>query len=399
MPRFILAGLLVVAATASAATPVVVVLDASDDSRRRVGGGSIGDHVRNSLNDVVETAAADGDDVLLGLRIAGGDPGDAEPCEATSTVIALGVAEPGDWRTALKRLQPDGPLPLNHAVIAAVDDLGPGDGPARIAIVTTGPDGCGSTPGDVAAALAASDREVDLRVVGLLLDERTTASFGSVPLRNATSPAELVTALEWAILDAGATADGSTAGDGAAAQEEAAEVITILQGPAEIAAGAAFDLDWVGPDNVEDYLSLARPGSADDDYLQWIRTENGSPASFTAPDAPGEYELRYVDGESGEIRARTPLAVIPVPVEILAPRTVTAGLRFTIEWTAAAVSGDIIAVYRRGASNRHHLDWTSTAAGSPTTLAAPDYPGVYELRYLTDRGTVVLATTTIRVLR
>ena len=84
---------------------------------------------------------------------------------------------------------------------------------------------------------------------------------------------------------------------------------TILMEPQGVVrAGMAFTVEWLGPDYTRDYLSIAVIGSADDEYISYAYTSNGSPASFTAP-AGGNYELRYVTGQSETVRARVPLAV------------------------------------------------------------------------------------------
>ena len=74
--------------------------------------------------------------------------------------------------------------------------------------------------------------------------------------------------------------------------------------PARVAPGESIEVAWSGPEDQEDFVSLALAGSPDLEYIEWARVEDGNPSVLRAPSAPGEYELRYVDGEKGEVRAR-----------------------------------------------------------------------------------------------
>jgi len=82
----------------------------------------------------------------------------------------------------------------------------------------------------------------------------------------------------------------------------------LMEAQGLVRGGLAFSVEWLGPDNARDYLSIAVIGSADSEYISYAYTREGSPASFTAP-AGGNYELRYVSGQSKTVLARAPLAV------------------------------------------------------------------------------------------
>lgn len=389
LPRLI-GPLLALSATAVGAQ-VEIVLDTSAEAMRNIGGRPLNVHVQAALLTAVEEAIAREPTLQIGLRTAGGS-GEADPdsCSAMTLAAPIGEVALDHWATIVEGLSFGGPRPLNAATIAAITDLGASAEPARVVIVTTGPDGCGSDPSEVGAALSAAGGAITLRVVGVLLDGERKAAFGSTPVENATDPAALTAAIGRAILG---DADPTPTPD-----DDASEPAVELDAPKTVPAGELFELSWSGPGADEDHLSLAAAGSPDNDYLHWARTEDGNPIAFRAPLRPGEYELRYVDGLTGEVLARRPLTVEAVPVELHAPRTAVAGRRFEVEWNAAAAEGDFIAVFKPGAANNRFLDWSSTATGSPITLAAPTTPGRYEIRYLGARGREVLAATDIEVL-
>lgn len=74
----------------------------------------------------------------------------------------------------------------------------------------------------------------------------------------------------------------------------------------------AIRLEWQGPDNKGDYLAVAEVGSPDNKYLKYIYTSRGDPAKLNMPDRPGNYELRYVSGQSKTVLARRPVQVVSV---------------------------------------------------------------------------------------
>jgi Ca-activated chloride channel family protein len=82
-----------------------------------------------------------------------------------------------------------------------------------------------------------------------------------------------------------------------------------LKAPRRVRAGTRFDLRWTGPNRPGDYLAVAVRGAGPLDHEDWAYTAAGSPASLAAPFAAGEYELRYVSGNTHEILAAIPITV------------------------------------------------------------------------------------------
>jgi Ca-activated chloride channel family protein len=66
-----------------------------------------------------------------------------------------------------------------------------------------------------------------------------------------------------------------------------------LQGPAKVAAGASFEVSWTGPNNPSDWVTIVATSRPDNEYGSYVDAPNPSPATLTAPAAPGSYELRY----------------------------------------------------------------------------------------------------------
>ena len=68
-------------------------------------------------------------------------------------------------------------------------------------------------------------------------------------------------------------------------------------------------MHWDGPDFSDDYVSIARAQSSDDEYETYGRTSQDSPLILKLPEQPGAYELRYVVGQNRKVIARKPLTV------------------------------------------------------------------------------------------
>jgi Ca-activated chloride channel family protein len=87
------------------------------------------------------------------------------------------------------------------------------------------------------------------------------------------------------------------------------EVSADLQAAERGAAGGNLAVHWDGPDFSDDYVSIARAQSSDDEYETYGRTSQDSPLILKLPEQPGAYELRYVVGQNGKVIARKPLTV------------------------------------------------------------------------------------------
>ncbi|MEE8271202.1 MAG: VWA domain-containing protein, partial [Alphaproteobacteria bacterium] len=170
-----------------------------------------------------------------------------------------------------------------------------------------------------------------------------------------------------------------------------------VEAPAKVAAGAGFDVVWEGPDNDGDYVTIVPAGAGERVYLDYAYTTNGSPASLTAPDDPGAYEVRYVTGQSKTVLASAAIAVAAVEGSVEAPATVAAGADFDVVWDGPDNDGDYVTIVSAGAGERDYLDYAYTRNGSPAPLRAPDEPGEYEVRYVTGQSKTVLASAAIAV--
>jgi Ca-activated chloride channel homolog len=180
---------------------------------------------------------------------------------------------------------------------------------------------------------------------------------------------------------------------------EVYEVLATLKAPTELEPGEEFEVEWTGPNDSQDYLSISLPESEKENYIDWRPVASGNPLRLRAPQEPGEYELRYVRSSDGALLAREPLAVTATAISLRFPPLVEAGTRFDVEWSGTAGRGDLIAVAGEGSGHRQYLDWSYTSLGSPLSLAAPFKPGRFEVLYISGKDHEVVTRAPLKVKR
>jgi hypothetical protein len=162
-----------------------------------------------------------------------------------------------------------------------------------------------------------------------------------------------------------------------------------LDGPEQAGAGSALEVAWTGPDNQGDYITIVAAEAPDNSYLSYHYSGNGSPASIRAPDQAGSYELRYVTGQTNQVLARRTIQVVEVRATLTGPQQSAAGSSIQVSWSGPGNSGDYITIVAADAPDHHYTSYVYSRDGNPVTLRAPDYPGDYELRYISAQSTVL----------
>lgn len=170
-----------------------------------------------------------------------------------------------------------------------------------------------------------------------------------------------------------------------------------LNAPTEVGAGTEFVVSWTGPNNNSDYITIVAAGAAEGEYLAYFYSSTGPEGSLIAPNQPGQYEIRYVDGDSETTTFSVPVLVTPSKAEITAAATVEAGTVFEISWTGPDGPDDYVTIVEAGAAADVYTDYFYTRDGAKGDVVAPIKEGRYELRYISGQDRTVLATKTIEV--
>jgi len=172
-----------------------------------------------------------------------------------------------------------------------------------------------------------------------------------------------------------------------------------LSAPDEAVGGTTISVDWTGPDNKGDYVTIVLPGARDADYGNYRETREGSPLALLLPIEDGEHELRYVTGQDHRVLGRRTIRLKVPAATLSAADEVAAGAAFTVEWTGPAYTGDYVTIVPVGAADAKYGSYADVSAGSPAKLSAPKDAGDMEIRYVASQGRKVLARRPIRVTR
>ncbi|WP_163576494.1 vWA domain-containing protein [Halomonas faecis] len=385
----LISSLLLLAASSALAERVsVLILDASGSMWNRIEG----DVTRIEVaRDVIEEYFHDRDqEVPLSVLAYGhnrrGDCGDIE------IVAAMGRHDTESLASQLRALNPQGMTPIADSLVQASAEIPRSAEAADIILVTDGLETCDGDPCQVASDLAAAGLDLRAHVVGFGLSQEEVQNLSCITeqtsgqLFQTNSGAELASALSE--VEAVASAPAETRPEPEPEPQPDAHVSTAEETPA----GSEFDVEWEGPDDDRDYITIVEAGAPEGSYLDYTRTQRGSPLSLIAPDALGEYEVRYVHQQSEATLASQPVTLTPVEASLSAPDEAPAGSVIDVEWEGPDNPRDYLTIVEAGAPEGSHLDYTRTQRGSPLSLTAPDALGNYEIRYVIQQSGRTLAS-------
>lgn len=158
-----------------------------------------------------------------------------------------------------------------------------------------------------------------------------------------------------------------------------------------VLAGADVSIQWTGPANKEDYLTIVKPDAPPAAYDNYTLTERGNPTTLTSPVEAGRYEIRYVTGQTKTVLARSPIEVTAAMATLEAPASALLGAPIPVEWMGPNHKGDYITIVPAGTPDGRSGNYAFTERGSPLEVKAPPEEGAAELRYQTGQDNKVLA--------
>jgi hypothetical protein len=177
-------------------------------------------------------------------------------------------------------------------------------------------------------------------------------------------------------------------------------VSATIEGPLTAGAGSTLSVKWQGPNSQDDILVVVPAGTPEQGRPKttfYSVVRNGSPTALLTPEMVGEYEVRYLSGQSDSTLGRTRLTLTPLAASIGGPAEVVAGARFKVLWKGPNNRYDHISLVPAGAPDDQTGARGFTNAGGPTPLQAPLEAGDYELRYRTGGTHAILARAPLRV--
>ena len=77
----------------------------------------------------------------------------------------------------------------------------------------------------------------------------------------------------------------------------------LIQSPEQVRTNENFLVRWEAFDPVDgDFIVIAEEGADPDEFESVVSSDEGRVLEFEAPGDPGDYEIRFIDGETGEIK-------------------------------------------------------------------------------------------------
>jgi len=100
------------------------------------------------------------------------------------------------------------------------------------------------------------------------------------------------------------------------AQRGSQELIRI-EAPESVGTNEEFRIRWDGQTGqAESFITIAPEGAQPEEFERVMSTTEGNVIAFEAPETPGDYEIRYVDGETGEVGSFVYLNVVGEPAAV-----------------------------------------------------------------------------------
>jgi len=81
--------------------------------------------------------------------------------------------------------------------------------------------------------------------------------------------------------------------------------------PGPVIAEEPFEVEWTGPDNSTDFVTIVPAGTADGEWGHYAYTARGNPLRVLAPVETGPHEVRYMTGRLHKTLASVPVDVVP----------------------------------------------------------------------------------------
>ncbi len=306
-------------------------------------------------------------------------------CSDIETLVAPATGTRNEIARAVNAIKPKGKTPLSAAVIAAAEVLKYTENKATVILVSDGRETCDFDPCEVGRALEEAGVDFTAHVIGFDVAKKAdraqlqclAENTGGV-FRTASNAAELTEALKVVAKPAPAqdVQVGFMAIDGAGGPTIFSGLVWTLS---HAKTGDVF-VDMVDTDTL---LLKLKPGTykaevlriKDEAYAQLVIAVNAN--------GGGSYTLVLPEFK--------PLATLVIPDVLVAGSTVQIG------WTGPGESRDYLSVANEGDRGSQTLTYGYTADGQPTSLMMPPLPGEYELRYILNESSKILASQKIQV--
>lgn len=167
---------------------------------------------------------------------------------------------------------------------------------------------------------------------------------------------------------------------------------------AEAVAGSIVAVEWTGPNNKGDYITIVPKSTEEGIYEKYVYTRDGSPANISATHTTGDAEIRYMNEDGNKVLARTAIMITAPVITLKAAAQAIAGAAVAVEWTGPNNKGDYITIVPKSTKDGTYEKYAYTGVSSPAAVDACETSGPAEIRYMNEDGNIVLARIPITVI-
>lgn len=167
-----------------------------------------------------------------------------------------------------------------------------------------------------------------------------------------------------------------------------------VHAPKSVVAGGLVAIDWQGPGNKGDVISLVPRDQPDDRPLAqswaYAKSDQKGPMVLHASAAPGAYEVRYLTGLSKQTLARAALEITKPRGDLKLPEHPMAGGLLSVTWSGPRDPNDTLVVAAASAPGKPLVE-VVPPMDRPLVVDSPEAAGDHELRYISGRDGSVMA--------
>ncbi len=384
---------------APAAAPTIIVLDASSSMTEQIKGETKIAIAKRVVRELVESMP---DNARLGLVVYGHRK--QNDCDDIELLIPPAPLNRTAFIAAVNAIRPHGRTPLAASLEFAAKVLESARQAGNVILVTDGAETCNGDPCATAARLRAAGVNFVVHVVAFDLSAKEAQKIACIAAATggrfleASDAASLKDALNVAVAEVTRAAPPPPAPvvrpvappPTTTIPAEVAVPVTLKTEPA-VHVSTRFAVSWTGPGKPDDYLTIVAKGAPATAVGSQASARDGSPATLTAPDKPGEAEVRYVAGASHSVLARVDIQVSPAAATLSAPEQAVAGSVVEVEWTGPGNENDYVTIVPKSFEDNQHADYKYTKEGSPLKITVPGELGACEVRYVSAVDHSVLA--------
>ena len=178
---------------------------------------------------------------------------------------------------------------------------------------------------------------------------------------------------------------------------EVTAVSATLTVPESVEAGANFDVQWQGPGNDREFITVVKADAPEHSYDVYVYAGDSPTVTLRAPEEPGNYEVRYLSASKYYTLGAAPLTIAGTSATLEAPDSVAAGADVEVRWTGPGNPLDFLTIVPAGAAESTYDEYRYTQSGEVLVLRAPDEAGAYEIRYCAGQSYKTLGSRALTV--